>query len=573
MKVSRFKLPLFIFTIVWLLSVQNASGQRQSFVSQIDKPNAWVDSLMTKMTIKEKVGQVFMIRVYTDRDSAYQDSVSKIITDENIGGIIYFHGSPTRQALLTNQLQAVSKTPLLVAMDGEWGLGMRLDSVAPYPFQLTLGAIQDNRLIYEMGKAVAADFIRIGMQMNFAPDIDINNNPNNPVINYRSFGDNRQNVTLKGIAYMKGMQDAGLLTTVKHFPGHGDTDVDSHLNLPQLNFDKARLDSLEEYPFKEAIKAGASGVLIAHLNVPALDSTANLPSTLSSPIITTLLMHQLGFKGLIVSDAMNMKGVVKFFPDGEADLKAFIAGNDILELSENSKRAADMITTAVQQSPALQAELDFKVRKILMAKSFTGLNHLTAVSTANLTSDLNKPSNQQLKQVLSDHSLTLLKGKQALKSLKPGLKTLIIHIGTKTATIFDQDLKVGFKNSTSIYLDNTSTTAEIDSLLKSLPNFKQVIAGIYDPRARPKSTLELSPALFNLVSELASGNKTIISVFANPYTLATFKDIEKSRALLACYQMSDETQHAAAQILEGKLKPSGRLPVNINGYFPYGSGQ
>ncbi|GAA3989707.1 hypothetical protein GCM10022210_48810 [Mucilaginibacter dorajii] len=528
---------------------------------------------MTKMTIKEKIGQVFMIRVYTDRDSVYQDSVTKIITDENIGGIVYFHGSPTKQALLTNQLQRASKTPLLVAMDGEWGLGMRLDSVNPYPFQLTLGAIQDNRLIYAMGKAVAVDFLRTGMQMNFAPDIDINNNPNNPVINYRSFGDNRRNVTLKGIAYMKGMQDAGLLTTIKHFPGHGDTDVDSHLNLPSLNFDKARLDSLEEFPFKKAIKAGAGGVLIAHLNVPALDTTTNLPSTLSRPIITSLLKEQLGFKGLIVSDAMNMKGVVKFFPDGEADLKAFIAGNDILELSENSNRAANMILAAIQQGKIPQTELDSKVRKILMAKYFTGLDHLTAVQIANLTADLNNSYNQRLKQILSDKSLTVLKGKAVLKSLNPDLKTLIIHIGTKAATVFDHDLRACFHNCSSIYLDNTSTETEIDMLLKNLRNFRQVIAGIYDPRARPKSTLELNLSLYNLISKLAYGNKTIINVFANPYTLATFKDIEKSKALLACYQMSNETQHAAARVLEGKLKASGRLPIKINSYFPYGSGQ
>lgn len=239
--------------------------------------------------------------------------------------------------------------PLLIAIDGEWGLGMRLDSTISYPYQMTLGAVQDNTLIYKMGLEVAKDFKRLGLQMNFGPDMDVNNNPNNPVIGFRSFGDNKYNVAKKGIAYMKGMQDGGILTTAKHFPGHGDTDVDSHLDLPSLPFSRQRLDSLEEYPFREAIKAGISGVMVAHMNIPALDNTLHLPSTLSKPIVTGILKDSLGFKGLVVSDAMGMNGVVKYFPKGEADVRALIAGNDILELSENTVRAVKMIKKAIRR--------------------------------------------------------------------------------------------------------------------------------------------------------------------------------------------------------------------------------
>src|SRR5471030_1040448 len=267
---------------------------------------------------------------------------------------------------------------------------MRLDSTISYPYQMTLGAIQDNILIYKMGQQVAYDFKRLGMQINFAPDMDINNNPNNPVINYRSFGDNKYNVAEKGITYFTGMQSEGLLVTAKHFPGHGDTNVDSHFDLPLLPFTRQRLDSLEEYPFREAIKAGISGVMIAHMDIPALDTTKNLPSTLSRKIVTGILKDSLGFKGLVVSDAMEMKGVVKYFPNGEADVRAFLAGNDILELSENSERAGEMIKKAISDGKIDKGELDARVKKILAAKYWAGLNHYQPSNPDHITDDLNR---------------------------------------------------------------------------------------------------------------------------------------------------------------------------------------
>src|SRR6202012_1589677 len=278
------------------------------------------------------------------------------------GGLVFFQGGPVRTADLINRYQKLVKTPMLISMDGEWGVGMRLDSTTSFPYQMTLGAIQDNALIYKMGQQVAYDFKRIGMQMNFGPDMDINNNPDNPVINYRSFGDNKYNVAQKGIAYFTGMQSEGLLTTAKHFPGHGDTNVDSHFDLPLLPFTRKRLDTLEEYPFKQAINAGISGIMVAHMDIPALDDTKNLPSTLSPKIVTGILKDSLGFKGLVVSDAMEMKAVTKYFPDGEAELKAFLAGEDIIELSENSAVAISKICKAIRQGQISAEELDRRVR-------------------------------------------------------------------------------------------------------------------------------------------------------------------------------------------------------------------
>jgi beta-N-acetylhexosaminidase len=255
----------------------------------LDKPNDWVETVFRKLNKRERIAQLFMVRAHTDKGKAFEDSIAKLIRKERIGGLVFFQGGPARQAVLTNRYQSVSKVPLLISMDAEWGLGMRLDSTISYPYQLTLGAIQDNKLIYEMGKQVAMDFKRIGMQVNFAPVADINNNPKNPVIGIRSFGDNKYNVAAKVSAYMKGLQDNNVLVSVKHFPGHGDTDVDSHHDLPQLPFTRERLDSLELYPFRELIKEGASGIMVAHMNIPVLDNTPNLPSTLSRPIVTGLI--------------------------------------------------------------------------------------------------------------------------------------------------------------------------------------------------------------------------------------------------------------------------------------------
>src|SRR5690606_25502887 len=293
-------------------------------------------SVFNKLSTRQKIAQLFFVRAHTNLSQAYQDSVGKVIRRQKLGGVVFFQGGPVRQAVLTNKYQKKSKVPLIIAIDGEWGLGMRLDSTISYPYQMALGAVQNKELLYKMGLEVAKDFKRIGMHMNLAPDVDVNNNPRNPVINFRSFGENKYNVAEKSAAYLKGMQEGGLLVSIKHFPGHGDTDVDSHYDLPQLKFTKERLDTLELYPFKELIKEGAAGVMIAHMNIPSLDATPNLPSTLSKPIVTDLLKGELGFKGIVISDAMEMKGVVKHFKDGEADVMGIIAGNDIMELSENT---------------------------------------------------------------------------------------------------------------------------------------------------------------------------------------------------------------------------------------------
>jgi beta-N-acetylhexosaminidase len=566
------KLHLFSLSVILIIVSVSAGAQTPGFISGAEQQNHWVDSVFKKLSRKRKIEQLFFVRAHTNKGQAYEDSVGKVIKKEQLGGVVFFQGGPVRQAELTNRYQSLAWVPLIVSMDGEWGLGMRLDSTISYPYQMTLGAIQDNALIHKMGQYVAADFKRIGMQMNFAPDMDVNNNPNNPVINYRSFGDNKYNVAQKGIAYMQGMQSAGLLTTAKHFPGHGDTDVDSHMDLPQLNFTTARLDSLEEYPFREAVKAGISGIMVAHMNIPALDTTKNLPSTLSRPIVTGVLKESLGFKGLVVSDAMEMKGVVKFFPNGQADVNAFIAGNDILELSENSHRAMKMIKKAIRKDKIKEEELDARVKKVLAAKYWVGLNHYQPARLDGINADLNRTDAYALQQELADNAVTLLKGDTTIQNLDKTKRTAIVSIGTSSPTVYQQELAKSFTDSKLFFISKEAQTADMTAILNQLKEYDQIIVGVHDTRVRPASKLDYSSNLKLMIADLASYKNTVISIFANPYTIAGLPGIEKSSALLACYQKEAFMQRAAAKVIAGQIKAKGKLSVSVNMYFPNGSG-
>jgi len=435
-----------------------------------------------------------------------------------------------------------------------------------------LGAIQDNALIYKMGQAIAKDFKRLGMHINFAPVMDVNNNPRNPVINFRSFGENKYNVADKSIAYMKGMQDAGIFTTAKHFPGHGDTDVDSHYDLPQLNFTAGRLDSLEMYPFKKAFDAGLSGIMIAHMSIPALDNTPNLPSTLSKPIVTDILKNKLNFDGLTFSDAMNMKGVVKFFPNGEADVKGLIAGMDVIELSENTIRAAKLIKKSIHQKRLRWADINIKVRRILEAKYWMGLSQLQPVNTNNVYQDLNQPAAQNLNQELSDAAITVLNDANQFPLRNDFVrKTAIISVGPKEITEFSNNIKKEQPDATILMVPKNINLKELETVKTELKKYDQFILALHDTRLRPGGTIDYNNDLKLLIADVASLN-TITATFANPYTIAGLPGLEKSKTILVGYQNSLEMQRSAAKVILGKLKANGKLPVTINGFFKYGDG-
>ena len=561
-----------LFLATFLLFTSFLYAQSGSFFSNYSaEQQIWVDSVFNSLNKKERIAQLFFVRAHSDKDKAFEDSVEAMIRKNKIGGLVFFQGGPVRQLELTRRYQAASEVPLLIAMDAEWGLGMRLDSTISYPYQMTLGAIRDSNLIYQMGREIGRDFRQMGMQLNFAPVVDINNNPRNPVIGYRSFGDNKSNVTSKAIAYMKGLQDEGVLVSIKHFPGHGDTEVDSHKDLPSLNFTRERLDSLELYPFRQLIKAGASGVMVAHMNIPALDSTRLLPSTLSEPIVNGLLKTELGFKGLVISDAMEMKGVTKYFPEGEADVRALMAGNDIIELSEDTERAIKLAKKAIRQRRLSKQRIYESVKKVLAAKYWAGLNNLEVPESTKLTEHLNRPEAIALQQRLADAAVTVLKSDSLLKSLNSQLPTAIISLGVTEPTEFQNQLKLRFPNSMNFILSKIASNSDISAMLKELRGYSQIVLSIHDYRSRPRNSLDYNTSLKIFIAELAKLN-TVTCVFANPYAIAGIPGIESSKTILMNYQNSSEAQKAAVKVISGQMQANGRLPVSINSFFRYGDG-
>jgi len=561
-----------ICTLIALTSISTANAQKKSYIETLSEPNQWVDSVFNKLSRRQKIAQMFFVRALTNSTKAYEDSIGNVIKKERIGGLVFFQGGPGRQVILTNKYQELARVPLLVTSDGEWGLGMRLDSTISYPYQMALGAVQNKELIYKMGLEVAKDYRRVGMHMNLAPDVDVNNNAKNPVINYRSFGENKYNVATSGAAYMKGMQDGGLMVSLKHFPGHGDTDVDSHFDLPQLNFTKARLDSLEIYPFRELIRQNASGVMIAHMNIPALDNTPHMPSTLSKPIVTGILKEELGFKGIIISDAMEMKGVVKYFKDGEADVMAVIAGNDILELSENSDRAIKLVRKAVRSGRISMERIDESVKKILMAKYWAGLNKKDSLDEHHVLADVNRPESLALRQELANAAMTLLKGREVLPQLDKEKRTVIVSLGTPEVTVFQKELGAYYQNAVFYTLDKNANANQIAVVARELAGFDQVIIGIHDTRTRPGNGMMLSADLKMFLKDQSQKN-ACFAVFANPYNLSQWSGLENSKFLLVAYQKEEFMQKAAASVFKNEVNPNGRLPVTVNTFFKYGDGR
>lgn len=566
------KKTFFYSLIIMVCAATNVKAQQPSYIDLLKQQPKWVDSVFHRLTKKQRIAQMFFVAAYTNKTEAFTDSIAKVIKREKVGGLVFFQGGPGRQAILTNQYQKKARVPLLIASDGEWGLGMRLDSTMSYPYQMALGAMEGTELIYKMGLEVAKDFKRVGMHMNLAPVVDVNNNAKNPVINYRSFGENKYNVAQKGAAYLKGMQDGGLLVSIKHFPGHGDTDVDSHYDLPQLKFTKERLDSLEMYPFKELIKQGAAGVMIAHMNIPSLDATPNMPSTLSKPIVTDILKEQIGFKGIVISDAMGMKGVVKYFKDGEADVMGIIAGNDILELSENSKRAVKMVRQAVRDKRLTMDRIDESVKKILTAKYWAGLNKKQTINQEQVFEEVNRAESIVLRQQMADASMTLLRGRDFIKTLSPSKRTVILNVGTPDVTTFQKELALVYQNSVVYNLKKDANANDIAKVLTEIKADDQVMIGIVDTRTRPGNNIPLSADLKVMLKDMADKN-AVFALFANPYNLAGLPGLENAKALIVAYQKEDYMQKSAASVFKNQLITTGKLPVTVNEFFKYGDGK
>ncbi|MEM9051505.1 MAG: glycoside hydrolase family 3 N-terminal domain-containing protein [Bacteroidota bacterium] len=557
-----------IFFVLLTCSVHLTSAQ-----PIFDKgPTPWADSLLKELSLEEKIGQLFMVAAYSNRDAIHEKDLKELVEKYNIGGLIFFQGGPERQVKMYNRLQGASEIPLLIGIDGEWGLGMRLDSTLSYPRQMTLGAIQDESLIYEMGKEIARQCRRVGVHVNFAPVVDVNNNPNNPVINNRSFGEDKQNVLKQSLAYMDGMQENGVLANAKHFPGHGDTDTDSHYNLPVIKHNVNRLRSVELYPYGEMFNKGLGSVMVAHLSIPALDSTPNRASTLSPKVVTGLLQEEMGFEGLIFTDALNMKGVSKFYEPGEVDLLAAKAGNDVLLFAEDVPKALAKIKAAIEDGSYTEAELDKSVLKILKAKEWAGIHRNALVEEGDVAKELNTSESKFLKQKLSEAAITLVQNKNGIVPLKELDKrsVSVITIGGKRNDFTEKLTKyVEFKQTKVVSSPSASQALAAKDFVKSSST---VIINVEGTLNSPSKNFGLSDNAIDLIESIAKDKEVILVFMGNPYALAKLKSPDLLKAILVGYQDDAYLSSAAAEAIMGGIPIMGKLPVSVGTYFKANQG-
>ncbi len=533
---------------------------------KVELQEHWVDSIYGNMSLQEKVGQLFMVDVFSSDSEAKIEKVQQLIKEYYIGGIIFSKGGPGRQAVIHNKFQEDAKIPLLIGMDAEWGLAMRLDSTYAYPWNMTLGAIKNDSIVYEVGKRIGEHCKRLGVHFNFAPVVDINTNPNNPIIGNRSFGENRELVTQKSLAFMKGMQSAGILANAKHFPGHGDTDADSHKTLPTLLFDKERLDSLELYPYKHLIREGLSSVMVAHLNIPYLISEAGYPSSISKDIVGGLLKGELGFNGLIFTDALNMKGAANFKEPGEIDLAAFLAGNDVLLISEDVPKAHKLLVNAFREGVITEARLEYSVKKILMAKYKAGLHDYKPIDKKDIAIDLQTPYDDVLYETAMGSALTVIKNDSLLLPIRDLQHSKIAYVN------FGDDDGSTFLNTLNKYTKVDWVKANnLESYIQKLKKYDYVIMGFHKSNDNPWKSYKIDDKELVWMYEIARNNKVILDVFTRPYALLDIKSFTNFESIIVSYQNSEVAQELSAQLIFGALEAKGQLPVSIGTEFPVGT--
>ena len=525
----------------------------------------WVDSVFNSMSFEERLGQLFMVAAYSNRDENHYKEIDELITQYHVGGLIFFQGGPIRQAHLTNRYQSLAKVPLWLAMDAEWGLGMRLDSTISFPKQMTLGAIQDDKWIYEMGAQVASQFHIMDMHLNFAPVVDVNVNPKNPVIGYRSFGENKLAVSAKGKAYMKGMQDNGVIANAKHFPGHGDTDADSHNELPVILHDRARMDSVELYPFKSLMNDSLMSVMVAHLQIPAYDDRENTPTTLSNRVTNDLLRNELQFDGLVLTDAMNMQGVAKYYDPGEADVKALMAGNDVILFPLDVPKAFKQIEKAIRKNELTIESLEARVKKVLRAKYWAGLNRYQPISTDNLVARLNNSQAKMLNRLLYQKAMTVVDNSDELLPIIRLDSTAFasLALGGKDAKVFNSTLDRYAK------FEHYEGDSLSETLFKTLAAKDVVVVAYQGITNSPRKQHQVKDEEVAFLKRLQEKTKVIVVAFGNAYSLQYMEGLKN---IICTYEDNAITQDAVPQIIFGAIKAEGKLPVSAGANFKAGMG-
>lgn len=529
--------------------------------------SCWVDSVFNSLSLNERIAQLIIVRA--NKDNNFSPEIPDLIRNYNIGGVIFFKGSPYKQAQITNQWQALAKTPMFVTIDGERGLGMRLDSAAGFPYMMTLGALKSDDMVYRIGSRMGQQCARIGIQINFAPVVDINSNPANPVINSRSFGEDRENVTRKASAILRGMKSQGIMGTAKHFPGHGDTDSDSHLTLPIIHHDYARIDSIDLYPYKKLIEQGLEGVMVAHLFVPALDTNPTAASSLSRLIITGLLKEKLGFKGLIFTDALEMKGVTNYHKPGDIEVKALLAGNDILLMPTDIPLAIWKIREAIDSCLIWPEDIDAICWKVLETKYRLGMHKQKPIRLENLSSDLNRKSDRVINRDVYTNAITLLKNKNGLLPLDR-LDTLHIACVSLGDTILDgfHQVMERYAVMDHFHLPKGADCNFQDSLAERLKAYDILLLGIVNTSILAERKFAIPQSTIDFVHCIQGQSRIILCLYGNPYALRRFDDLPDVDALLTTYQESEDAYDISAQQIFGARTFNGQLPVSITPLLP-----
>ncbi len=559
----------FFVALIVFLGIYSVHAQNPLLHQQPEKQKAWVDSVYNSLSIKEKIGQLFIVDVFTEKGEQHISKIENLIKNHQIGGVIFSKGGPNRQAKAHNQFQKVSKVPLLITMDAEWGLAMRLDSTYAFPWNMTLGAVKDLKVVEKVGKQIGKHNNRLGVHVNFAPVVDLNTNPDNPIIGNRSFGEDKYRVSQTALAFMNGMHQANVLSNLKHFPGHGDTDQDSHLTLPSIQFSEDRIKSIELYPFKQLFKSGSHSVMIAHLNVPSLVKEKDLPTSLSAEVVTHLLKEELKFEGLIFSDALNMKGVSNFSEPGEVDLIAFKAGVDVMLISENIPKAIQLFKEAYEEGEITEDRLAHSVKKILEAKYLVNLHQEENkfVNEVNLYEDLNEVTNQAIDEEVFSKAITLLKNDMGTLPIQPIKKEAIayLHLGDAPGQTFFNSLN---KFKKVDYLDDQV----LSTLIPKLKQYDRVIVGHHKSDTNPWKNYQFSETDLELLNTIAKEINLVLVNFTSPYALKEIESFIHFEAVLQVYQNKEIAQYVAAQSIFGANSIEGSLPVSIGKVYHVGSG-
>jgi B-glycosidase len=548
---------VFIFGCVGYLQAQFSP---KNITKDLDKKAAkYADSLYAKLSMDERIGQLYIVALYTNKDQNHISGVRKLVEQERIGGIILMQDDAEQEIALVNEFQKKSRVPMLFGMDAEWGLYQRIKTAHKFPWAMTLGAIQDNNLVYEMASKIAEDAKKMGIYWNFAPVVDVNTNPKNPIIGNRSFGSDVQNVIAKSLAYAQGLQDNGVLAAIKHFPGHGDTDVDSHLDLPVVKHSLERLNKIELVPFKALMDKKIGGAMIAHLYVPQLEKGKNIPASISYDIVTNLLKNKFRYEGLVITDALNMNAVAKKYPAGELDLRAFKAGNDVLLFSQDVPTGKKLIKEAIQKGEISEKRLEESVKKILKTKYLLGLQNLRPLSSEGINNVLNNDSHAKISEKLYANALTLLKDEKQLFPLREK-EVYYLPLEEASHEVFLQELSKEIKVKKISFKE-----------ILSIPENAVVIIGLHKDNSTAYKPYRVSWESKRLINQVNSRNKVILNVFGSPYALQDV-DISGISSVLVSYENNPLSMKATAEAYLGKQKINGRLPVVVNEQIKYGMG-